>query len=452
MRSVSSTQHLDAVGDRLVDFGEFVREKSNSGALVVQPRMGFGTSDEMRAGLIATKDAAATTVGTITLDSYTRVGDLGAVATALRDDIKLNGYPILNHPADATRSMLAGVRGADFPVQVRHGSATPMDIFSTLMTLGLNATEGGPVSYCLPYGRTPLADSVQNWTRCCEVFSRFREIGVEPHLETFGGCLMGQLCPPSQLVAMSMLEALFFYHYGIRSISVSYAQQTNFDQDVEAVFALRRLCAELLPTENVHTVIYAYMGVYPKTSNGAYRLLGQAVKIAVQTGAERIIVKTVAESRRIPVIAENVAALEYAGGIAEMTRPTLEMRTAGESQTYREAHALVDAVLNMDPDIGRALLLAFKRGYLDIPYCVHPDNAGRSRSYIDGDGWLRWNDIGSLPLSGIVRKDRWRKITASGLLDDLSYVRAKFDHQLPAPGQLASTRFRLSDGSADSSL
>ncbi|MBB6170291.1 methylaspartate mutase epsilon subunit [Nocardiopsis mwathae] len=417
-----------AHGDLPVDFGAFVRREGGGGGLVAQPRMGFSDPAKMREGLIATKGADASTVGTITLDSYTRVGDLAAAATALRDGIGLNGYPIVNHNAATTRRMLAGVRDADFPVQVRHGSAVPRDIFRACLELLLNASEGGPVSYCLPYGRTPLAESVRNWAECTALFSELRGIGVEAHLETFGGCMMGQLCPPSQLVAMSVLEALFFHQHGVRSISVSYAQQTSMAQDIEAVRALRRLCSQLLPTDNWHVVIYAYMGVYPMTPGGAYRLMGEAARLAVLTGSERIIVKTVAESQRIPVIAENVAALEFAGQVAENNHP-LPDEGEVDTQTYREAHALVDAVLNLDSDIGRALLLAFKQGYLDIPYCVHPDNMGRARSYIDGDGWLRWAETGSLPLKRVVGGGRSRRLTAADLLEDLSYVQRKFDDE-----------------------
>ncbi|MFP3989457.1 methylaspartate mutase [Streptomyces sp. E11-3] len=412
-----------------VDFGEFVRRAADQGHLVVQPRMGFGAPERMREGLAATKAAHAVTVGTLTLDSYTRVGDLDAAATALREGTDLNGYPVVTHPPATTAAVLDGVRGPDFPVQVRHGSATPIDIFWALMRLRLGATEGGPVSYCLPYGRTPLADGIRNWEACCELYTRMREVGVEPHLETFGGCMMGQLCPPSQLVAISFLEAMFFAQHGIRSLSLSYAQQTDPTQDQEAVAALRRLCRELLPTPDWHVVIYAYMGVYPETFGGAYRLLGQAARLAVTTGAERLIVKTAAEARRIPTIAENVLALEYASQTAaKATAPDgPDAPDGADSAVYQEARALVDAVLHVDQDIGRALRTAFQCGYLDVPYCVHPDNAGRARSYIDSDGRLRWSDIGSLPLAGIAERGPAKKIGSADLLNDLFYVRRKFD-------------------------
>jgi methylaspartate mutase epsilon subunit len=421
---------------RQTDFGSFVRGHGGAGRLVVQPRTGFDDPAAMRAALLATKHADATTVGTITLDSYTRVGDLDSVRTALRAGTRLNGYPIVSHAQEITAAVLDGVRDETFPVQVRHGSAAPRDIFGALAATGVTATEGGPVSYCLPYGRTPLAASVRDWTECARAFAALGEPGVRPHVETFGGCLLGQLCPPSQLVAVSVLEAMFFRSHGVASVSASYAQQTSADQDVEAVFALRRLCAELLSDTDWHVVVYAYMGLYPATGAGSRLLLDEAARLALRTGSERLIVKTVAESRRIPTIAENVAALERAGAVrADPLSPG-----PADTQTYAEARALVDTVLDLDDDLGRALLTAFRGGLLDIPYCLHPDNAGRARGYVDGDGRLRWAELGSLPLRRLVSTARTRPIAAAGLLADLSYVRRTYDRPRSA---FAGTRLAI---------
>ena len=423
----------------MTGFGAFVRAHAKTGTLVVQPRMGFGDPALMRAGLAATKAANATTVGTLTLDSYTRLGDLPAAERAVRESLPLNGYPIVTHAEATTLAMLAGIRDANFPVQVRHGSSAPEHIFRRLIALGLDATEGGPVSYCLPYGRTPLNVSIAEWARCTELFADSAGHGAEPHLETFGGCMLGQLCPPSQLVALSVLEAMFFRQHGCRSISVSYAQQTHAAQDIEAVYALRRLCAALLPTVDWHVVVYAYMGAYPVTDAGAYRLLGQAAQLAVRTGAERLIVKTVAESRRIPTVTENVAALEHAARAAGSS-PARAADPGTDSQTYAEALALVEAVLNLHADLGRALLLAFARGYLDIPYCLHPDNQGRTRSRLDAQGRLCWAEIGALPLRRLARSGYGDEVTSAGLLADLSYLRRRIDNEAltaaPAPGPL----------------
>ncbi|MGP4096925.1 methylaspartate mutase [Nonomuraea sp. KM90] len=402
-----------------------------SGRLVVQPRMGFGRAARMRRGLAATKAAAPATAGTITLDSYTRLGDHDGARRALAAGTELNGYPIVAHGAATTLALLDGIRDESFPVQVRHGSPTPDRLFHRLCELGLTATEGGPVSYCLPYSRTPLRQSRQSWERCCWMLAETRGTGVEPHLETFGGCMLGQLCPPGLLVAISLLEALFFRRHGLRSISLSYAQQASQDQDEEALGALRHLAARFLPDVEWHIVLYAYMGLYPRTRGGAEALLGDAARLAVRGGAARLIVKTVAESARIPTIAENVAALRHAAATAATATATEERsgraaeRAAG-GEVLAEARAIVEAVLDLDDDVGRAMEDAFGRGYLDIPYCPHPDNAGRATSYLDRDGRLRWRDTGRLPVAE-PRRAAGRPFAAADLLECLSRVRRKYD-------------------------
>lgn len=418
-------------------FGEFVRAASARGELVVQPRMGFGDPELMRRGLLATKRASAVTVGTITLDSFTRTGQHDQVRRHLAEGLALNGYPIAAYDAATTRDLLDGVSDSGFPVQVRHGCSRPHAIFTALIDAGLEATEGGPVSYCLPYGRTPLRESVDNWRRCCALLVQG---ATRPHLETFGGCMMGQLCPPSLLVALSILEGLFFRQHGVHDLSLSYAQQTHPAQDEAALAALRRLAEELLPDAATHIVLYTYMGVFPRTIGGA-RLLGtQAARLAVRAGAARLIVKTAAEAYRIPTIIENVAALEEAALAAQVTSYGGEGLQSADGEIYAEARALIEVVLNLDADVGRALLSAFERGYLDVPFCLHPDNAGRARGYIDAAGWLRWSAVGAMPLDGIAEPRR-QHLTSTDLLDALCYMQRQFDHQA-----LLSTEDRTASG------
>jgi len=247
----------------------------------------------------------------------------------------------------------------------------------------------------------------------------FHGFSFQPHLESFGGCMLGQLCPPSLLIAMSVLECLFFRQHGVRSVSLSYAQQTSPDQDREAVLALRRLAAELLPDMDWHVVIYAYMGVYPRTTGGASALLAEAARLAVRTGAPRLIVKTTAEAHRIPTIADNVNALETAAAAAADERRQPMADPVSDTGIYAEARALVSAVLDLRPDIGRALADAFRLGYLDVPYCLHPDNAGRARARIDGSGRLNWSDIGSMPIRDVVGPRTAVELTSTELLASL---------------------------------
>jgi len=169
------------------------------------------------------------------------------------------------------------------------------------------------------------------------------------------------------------------------------------------------------------------MGVYPRTPDGATRLLTEAARLAVRTGSARLIVKTVAEAYRIPSIADNIGALETAAAAAAAERRESASAAPDDTGIYAEASALIDAVLDLSEDIGRALAEAFRAGYLDVPFCLHPDNARRARSFIDSAGRLQWSSIGSMPIHKLVKPSGAGELTAAGLISSLSYVERKFD-------------------------
>ncbi|MFB4420855.1 methylaspartate mutase [Streptomyces sp. QL37] len=401
-------------------FTGFVDRAHAAGRLVVQPRMGFGELHRMRAGLAAVREADATTVGTVTLDSYTRCLDDGTARRALRDDpAGLNGFPLLAHGVPAVRALLQDCSSAGFPVQIRHGTPRPLRLFRAMAEVGTDATEGGPVSYCLPYGRVPLARAVAEWSAGCELLAAQP---VPPHMETFGGCMLGQLCPPSLLVALAVLEAMFFQEHGLRGISLSYAQQIHQGQDLEALAALRRLAGERLSTTH-HIVLYTFMGVFPRTEDGSRRLLAESARLAVLGGAERLVVKTQAEAHRIPTVEENVAALEYAASVAATTAGSADGPRATSSGLYEEARTLVHAALETGRTIGDCLVRAFARGVLDVPYCLHPDNANRARATIDARSMLGWSRAGGMP----VTSGGAAPVTARHLTELLTFNRRRFD-------------------------
>ncbi|GAA2470213.1 methylaspartate mutase [Streptomyces thermolineatus] len=421
-------------------FADAVARARAAGELLVQPRMGFPTVEQMGAGLRAVHDARARTVGTITLDSYTRVGDHGSARRALQAGEDLNGFPIVAHGGQVTRRMIDDAGTGGFAVQVRHGSPLPLGIVQALVDAGLDATEGGPVSYCLPYSRTPLTEAVDAWARSCELLA---EQVPGAHLESFGGCMLGQLCPPSLLVALSVLEGLFFRQHGLHSISLSYAQQTSFPQDVAALAALRRLAGEYLEGTDWHVVLYTYMGVFPRSVPGALALLRDSARLAAVTGTERLIVKTPAEAHRIPTVEDNVRALEEAAAAARDAAFTeADLPDDGEADDlYREARDLVEATLELNGDVGRALSAAFARGHLDVPYCLHADNAQRTRSHIDRRGRLQWTSAGRMPVRAAADRGTGA-VGAEELLGMLSHVQNTFDRAALEPSAQSSPALR----------
>lgn len=414
-----------------------------SGGIILQARMGFSDPEVMREGLLAVRDCGVPTVGTITLDSFTRTNQHDQAARAVAEGRSLNGFPIVAYGAERTRRLLDGIAGDSFYVQVRHGSAHPIPIIKAMLDAGLSMTEGGPVSYCLPYGRVPLRESVTQWRRAVSLLAGSRGDAGPAHVESFGGCMLGQLCPPDLLIAIGLLEAMFFRELGLKEMSLSYAQQTHPGQDLEALAALRSLATDLLDDVDWHVVVYTYMGLYPTSQAGADAVLQESAHLTAAAGCERLVVKTEAEASRIPTIAENVRAVRLA---ANATADTARLSAPTETGIHERAAALVNAVLRTAPTVGEALLIAFASGVLDVPWCLHPANANRSRSGLDEHGRLVWTDTGGMPIAASIDPRAAEPVTSARLMAMLAYVRRRFDG---SPAGMGPQRTRADSPNAD---
>ena len=137
--------------------------------------------------------------------------------------------------------------------------------------------------------------------------------------------------------------------------------------------------------------------------------------------------KTAVEAYRIPTVAENITALEYASAAAGQVRRVGPAEPASDTGILTEARTLVDAVLELGPQLDRTLTAAVRRGLLDIPYCLHPDNRGRTRSYLDRDGRLYWSDTGALPLARRTAVAAPDRNSSADLQRMLNYVARKYD-------------------------
>jgi methylaspartate mutase epsilon subunit len=390
--------------------------------------MGMASLENMQAGLKAVKSLELPVVGTITLDSYTRMGQFDEAKKSLQAGLDLNGFPVMAYSPSEIMEQLSSLGSEDFLIQVRHGTANPEKIFGHLVKSQLFITEGGPVSYCLPYSRSSLKEAVASWQRSCLILAAYP---TQSHLESFAGCLLGQLCHPSILVSLGILEALFFRQNGLRDISLSYAQNYSFSQDLAAVSALKRLAGFYLCKEmSWHVVIYTFMGLFPKTKVGYEKILKESVQLAVLSDTRRLIVKTQDESRQIPTLASNLAALKKAHEFSTSLAEDVPYDGEEEEIIFAQSKALIDSVLNLDKDIGAGLYKAFQKGYLDIPFCLHPDNSRLATCAIDELGYLQWVSSGKLPIT--VKRSKLHStavpsLTSQSFLEMLAFNRHKFD-------------------------
>ena len=420
-------------------FDSYLRRAIAERRLVVQPRMGFGTIEQMRSGLLSVKNNALDAtprIGTLTIDAYTRVGQVDRATEALAKGQDLNGFPIVSHGPARTADMLADIRDASFPVQVRHGSAFPLGIFQAAAAAGLDAIEGGPVSYNLPYSRAPLDRTVSAWSEAARWWAEHaNRTGTPMHLESFAGCMFGQLCPPSLLIALTILECEFFLENGLESISLSLAQGTNNEQDIGALMALNHLSGRYFPDVSWHIVYYTFMGLFPRTESGARAIIRDSARIAVIGGAHRLIVKTVAEARGIPTVAENVDALRLARSAAD---GVLETAPGDEAKAWAgllidEAEALITAARARAPSVAAALVAAFADGTLDVPYCSHPNNRNASRTAVlPESGALVWARPGAMPIRSHATSLATAELNAAQFHAMLNLNRQRYDRPVEA--------------------
>jgi methylaspartate mutase epsilon subunit len=217
-------------------------------------------------------------------------------------------------------------------------------------------------------------------------------------------------------------------------MSFSYAQGTSLAQDVAALRALDSLVATYLPDVRSHKVIYMYMGIFPSTLRGSTGLINDCIQLAKIARAERIIVKTPVESERIPSMEENLASLEFSHYCTTSPDGVAHLLDEYEMQRIvKEATSIIESTLQAGPDIYQAIPAAFEAGILDVPYCIHPNNAGKTKVGIDERGYLCWLQTGNLP----VRSTLQMKSSRSGsraLLHSLFYIRDKYDSRTRRPG------------------
>lgn len=91
---------------------------------------------------------------------------------------------------------------------------------------------------------------------------------------------------------------------------------------------------------------------------------------------------------------------------------------------------LIDMLLNLDTNLEKSMAKAFKMGYWDVPYCLHPDNRRLTSAQLDEAGYVYWSDPGKIPFPLHIRNNavkRKKKLSSGELLHMLSFNQQKYD-------------------------
>ena len=378
----------------------------NSNKMLVQPRGGFPTYKKQFA-LNEFFVNANVDVLPLTIDSNTRLNDYGTAAKMLRlseenDVDMLNGYPLVNHGYRTTRKMITHFNK---PVSLRHGTPDARLLIEQAIASGIFDIEGGPITYLLPYSKNfPLDKAFLYWKYVEQVCANYSQLNEPINRESFGP-LTATLVPPSITIVIQLLEMLLSLQEGVKSFSVSFAQQGSMMQDIVTGHVIKKLArhyAEEIGCGDaaINLVYHQWMGAFPTDQNYAEQLISIATVIASMVGADKIITKTKQEAAGIPTKeanAETVANTQYALGILNGL-PNFTDEEEEEILTA-EVMAIMEAVFNDPADtLWRKVFNSIKNGIIDVPFSPHIINHNEMITIRDAHKNIRIINRGNVPI------------------------------------------------------
>ena len=375
----------------------------------IQPRCGVGGHDEMMQLLRDLESYGHPDILSVTIDSHTRLRRFDHAMRALnRDPSELNGYPLVAHGWQRGRDLNEAVR---VPLEIRHGSPDPRELFAVSLASGITSFEGGGISYNLPYSKNvPLADSLAAWAEVDRHCGELAEWDVIIDRELFG-TLTAVLVPPSISLAVSVIEAILAAQEGVRCISIAYPQGGNLSQDIAALRAIPLLAHKYLPGNvSVHAVFHEFMGVFPRLRSNADDLILYGAIVARLGSASKLITKTHQEAYGIPDAAANIEGLRLA---RRANSPLLDFIKPDHAEVARELRWILAEVAELvEPviekkNIANAVVAAFQIGTLDIPFSASRYAKSEVIPIRDDRGAIRYLSSGNLPFSKkIVQRNR----------------------------------------------
>lgn len=374
--------------------------------MLVQPRGGFPTYKKQFALYEFFVDANVDVLP-LTIDSNTRLNDYATSKKMLRlseenDVDMLNGYPLVNHGYRTTRKMITHFNK---PVSLRHGTPDARLLIETAIASGIFEIEGGPITYLLPYSKNfPLDKAFLYWKYVERVCANYSKLNEPINRESFGP-LTATLVPPSITIVIQLLEMLLSLEEGVKSFSVSFAQQGSMNQDIVTGAVLKKLAKYYAEQINcgdaaIHLVYHQWMGAFPMNKDYAEQLINMSTVIASMVGADKIITKTREEASGIPTKeanAKTVANTQYTLSILNGLPNVVDEEE--EEMLTLQVKAIMEAVFNDPADtLWRKVFNSIKNGIIDVPFSPHIINHNNMITIRDAKKNIRIIKRGNVPI------------------------------------------------------
>lgn len=408
----------------------------------IQPRGGVPLF-EGQYDLTLQLDEAGADFIPLTIDSYTRHNQYDTAAELLlrsEEEGKnyLNGYPLVSHGYKITRELYTNIKK---PVSLRHGTPDARLLVEIALASGITEIEGGGLCYCLPYSEGfPVDRSLLYWQYVDRVCALMSSQDRPIHRESFGP-LSATMVPPAITISIQVIEALLAAEQGVRSFAVSFGQTGSFTQDLALAGVLRELTNSTLEQfgftdMETYLVYHQWMGQFPRDREKAAALIVGSSIIAGIIQADKVVVKTVEEALGVPnaqVNAEAIKAVRYAMNTFDAADRLVSEAVHREATLIRsQALSILNAIYNMPGEsFWESVFRAFQKGYIDLPFSPHADNANKLNCIRDANRSIRIVKPGNLPISDFDMQqelallktgDGSTRETAARLLSDINVM------------------------------
>lgn len=412
------------------------KEAAETGRILLQPRVGKATIEEMTENLHYLQEREADIL-TWTCDTYCRRNQFEKARAALEESKRigrslLNGFPSVLHGVKGCRQLFEAV---DKPCEGRGATGTPQAYNTFMLSGGVTSFNGAALLCGLSVeSRMPVLESIQNFQYVDRLLGWFEDHGVAVAREA-AGFPSGTITPPCVSIVSSMIELLLAAEQGVKNLYATYPLNSCVTQDIAAIHVQRKLCTEYLKKWGYQGISYMqaahqWPGPYPNDPNQAMARICMDTLICAYAKVNKIMVKSPEEGRGVPTKEGNAAGLIATRKILDLMRNQEfpESRTL-EEEVYvieSQSRAMMEKVFELgDGDIAQGTSIAFERGILDFPFSVNRYNANKAMVARDMTGAVRFLDPGNLPFTReliLYDKERLEKRKLKEKKDDVELI------------------------------
>ena len=361
-----------------------------------------------------------------TTDSYTRNLQLDKAQAGLEESIKtgqmkLNGYPIINHGIQTTRKVVESCEGAFDPRSSRVANSFVGEI---AFAAGMTAMPNSFFGWIGGYDKSATAEEcIETAQYLGRLIGYYADRGIIISTDTHGWLPNGVI-PMYMNIATQIIEALVSSTQGVKSIVPLMNFQGNLNQDIAEIQAAEGLFRKYFDKFGLTDVVIpglignqSSLFAFPQDVGNAFGYINYVAMVAAMAKEiDACSVKTVDEAIGVPSVESHMQTYRSANWIFNVVRQqSLDYDCEQVRQERRMCElavsAILDKVIDMgDGDLAVGVVKALEAGVLDSPFSINIHVRDLCMGARDLQGACRYIEYGNLPIPDEVRKYNDEKV------------------------------------------